>query len=377
MERIETAAAWGRLLERLAADHDALVVDFLVRLEAMGGYGVGLIDRDDLRTTAGDTLDMLIARLAGAPLTDRMRDLPTRLGARRARQGVDRESLLAAVRLDFRVLWAGMQRALQDAPADILVLHAEEVLEVVEGYIGDVQVAFLDEQAALARDSRVVRGRALGRLLGASDDADAVAEVEAPHLQLPLDGTFDVFCVPTGDGEALRSGLTVAGRSTVVWDLDDATVAVRESGSDALPSAVVHELRGGWIASVSPLAAVPAAARLGREIARRADATPGLVGESEMWTSIAHDRLASALPAVARVRDDVERLPEADRERIVETVLRVSASGSMKQTAEAMFVHRNTVVNRLAAFRGATGLDVTVPAQAALALIGLGRRPPR
>ena len=69
--------------------------------------------------------------------------------------------LLEAVRLDFRVLWSGMLRANGDRPADILVLHTENVLSAVERYISEVQAAYLDEQAALNRDSRVRSPRIL------------------------------------------------------------------------------------------------------------------------------------------------------------------------------------------------------------------------
>ena len=55
--------------------------------------------------------------------------------------------------------------------------------------------------------------------------------------------------------------------------------------------------------------------------------------------------------------------------------MRRIATGSVKETAAAEFVHRNTVINRAAAFRTATGLDVSIPLQAAVALLGLGRHP--
>ncbi|WP_051222537.1 helix-turn-helix domain-containing protein [Agrococcus lahaulensis] len=377
MERGETAAAWGRLLERLAADHDALVDDFLQRLAALGSYRAELVTEGELRRTAGETMDMLIAQLAGSPLPQELRTLPARLGARRARQGVEREHVLEAVRLDFRVIWAGLQRALGDAPADLLVLHAEEVLEVVERYIGDVQVAFLDEQAALARNTQIDRGRALGRLLAAGREAARVALAEQPRLQLAIDGVFEVAFVLEGDADrARRAVAAIGGPSAVSWDIDAGAVFVAPRGHGHRLRSALEGTRGAYEPAANGLASLPAVATLLREIA----ALPGegLATEASSWMSLAHQRLSPVLPSVARVQDVLRDLPDAERERVVGTVLHVCRTGSIKETAGAQFVHRNTVVNRLAVFREVTGLDISVPEQAALALLGLaGAQEPR
>lgn len=370
MERMETAAAWGRLLERLAADHDALVDEFLERLRALGSYDEQVVTQDELRRTAGETMNMLIGQLAGSPLTEELRTLPARLGARRARQGVEREDVLEAVRLDFRVIWSGLQRALGDAPADLLVLHAEEVLEVVERYIGDVQVAFLDEQAALARNTRIDRGRALGRLLASGPDAERVARVEESQLQLPLEGAFEVAFVVERDADrARRAVAAMEGPAAVAWDTDIGTVFVRPRGVDGELRSVLDGTRGGYEPAAPGLRALPQVAALLGEIA----ALPGeqLATEADAWCAIAHQRLLPVLPSIAGVEDALLELPTQERQRVVEAVQHVCSTGSIKESAAALFVHRNTVVNRLAVFRETTGLDVSIPQQAALALLGL------
>ncbi len=371
MDRVDTAAAWAQLLDRLADDRDALVDDFLQRLRALGSYDEQLVTGDELRRTAGETMDMLIALLARAPLTEELRTLPARLGARRARQGVEREHVLEAVRLDFRVLWAGLQRALGDAPADLLVLHAEEVLEVVERYIGDVQEAFLDEQATLARDTRIDQGRALGRLLAAGSAAEQVARLEEPRLRLPLDGTFEVAFVPERDADrARRAVAALRAPHAVAWDTDAGTVFVRPRGAGDELRRALEGTRSGYEPAAVGLRALPAVAALLVELA----ALPGegAATEAEAWLVLAHQRLAPVLPSVARVQDALLDLPELERRRVVEAVRHVCSTGSIKESAAALFVHRNTIVNRLAAFRETTGLDVSVPRQAALALLGLG-----
>jgi len=68
----------------------------------------------------------------------------------------------------------------------------------------------------------------------------------------------------------------------------------------------------------------------------------------------------------------IDELPQPDRDRLVDTVLQFCTNGSIKENAETLFCHRNTIVNRLLRFHDLTGLDVTIPVDAARALIAIG-----
>ena len=195
MSTVQEANTWAKLLERLSADRATLVEDFLARLTSTHLYDGYDLAQEDLRRAATDTIEMLILQIGGVPLPAHLKNLPARLGVRRARQGVAREVLLEAVRLDFRVLWSGLLRANGDRPADILVLHTEDVLSAVERYISEVQAAYLDEQAALNRDSRVEISRAFSRLLAAGDDVATVANEVAAVLRFRADAEFEVISV--------------------------------------------------------------------------------------------------------------------------------------------------------------------------------------
>ncbi|MFE1167967.1 helix-turn-helix domain-containing protein [Nocardiopsis sp. NPDC058789] len=364
------AEAWARTLALLAADREALVDDFLRRLDGLGGYRERTVPDTDLRATASDTLDMLIRQIAGQPLPAHLVGLPVRLGRRRARQGVARERLLEAVRLDFRVLWAGLARAGGAGSADVLVQHAEEILTIVERYIGDVQVAFLEEQAVLLRDSRALTAQALSRLLNAGDRAAEVASEVAGTLGLPERGRFEVaFVTGLPRDEAWRR--LVRDREhdpCLTWEFDEGTALVRESGGAGWPP-LPREVNGGRVSGADGLASVPAAVEAARVLARYA--RPGeLVQESRAWSALARDRIREALPGFGREHlRGMERLDPEHRARLVETLSHYAATGSVKETATSLYCHRNTVVNRLQAFREATGLDPTVPREAALALV--------
>ena len=97
-----------------------------------------------------------------------------------------------------------------------------------------------------------------------------------------------------------------------------------------------------------------------------------------MWPCIAHERLGPFLPGLrSHAVAAIDELPQPDRDRLVDTVLQFCTNGSIKETAETLFCHRNTIVNRLLRFRDLTGLDVTIPVDAARALIAIGTPLPR
>lgn len=376
------ANAWAALLERLSASRAALVEDFLDRLASARLYDGYDVTPEDLRQAATDTMSMLILQMGGVPLPPHLKHLPARLGARRARQGVGRDALIEAVRLDFRVLWSGLVRANSDGPSDLLVLHTEELLSAVERYISDVQVAYLDEQAALNRDSRVEITRAFSRLLAAGENAGTVADDVAEALKLRADAEFEVVCVSVSNAERARRAVAAAnkaGRQFISWDFDDGTAFVRERQPGAGWAATFRRMPGGLVESTRGLANVPNAIALARTVARHAgDAGPGLSTDADVWPCIAHERLSPILPtmrgpAVAAV----EELPEQDRDLLLDTVLQFCTNGSIKETANVLFCHRNTIVNRLQRFRDLTGLDVTIPVDSARALIAIGARLPR
>ena len=54
-----------------------------------------------------------------------------------------------------------------------------------------------------------------------------------------------------------------------------------------------------------------------------------------------------------------------ERERLVEAVRAYLDSGSIGRTADVLYCHRNTVANRLRRFAEVTGVDPTIPVQAA------------
>jgi DNA-binding PucR family transcriptional regulator len=50
-------------------------------------------------------------------------------------------------------------------------------------------------------------------------------------------------------------------------------------------------------------------------------------------------------------------------------------TGSIKEVGDALFLHRNTVFKRLRSFHELTGLDVTVPRDAVIAMVLISNEP--
>lgn len=387
-------AGWRELVARLDAEMDAVVDDFMAELGARALYDRDAVGQDDLRDTAVATLRMLVARMGGAapaagsgrtastagtastaPTVDDAA-LATSLGVRRARQGVPLDALLEAVRLDFRVLWRWLQRLAGEEQRATLVDQVEWVLTVVEQYVDEVQQSFLRERAAMQRDARLATERHLARLLSGDPPRPATVDAIAQGLGVAADAEFDLIAVPVERIELvqraaatrLASG-TVFGHShgdayCVFWVRDD----------EALP-AELAELPGVLLRGLDGLRGVADGARAALALLDAAPAGTTLASLDELWPAVAAHHLAGLVPGFVEQRlaplDDLTDYPRAS---ILATVRAYLETGSVHAVAKRVFCHRNTVLNRLAAFRDRTGLDVQVPVEAALAHVLLASR---
>ena len=370
---------WSELVDRLCEQIDDLVADFLERFAEADYYEPDLVDEEDLRRTAHETLTMLLFKLGDKELPAALASLPGEFGARRARQGVPGDLLLEAVRLDFRVLWHALQRIAGSKAESVLVRNVERVLTTVEGYVSEVQQAFLAEQARLARDSRLLTARHVSRLFTIDlTRPELVAEV-ADGLGVVVAAQFEVAVV-VGEGVAalqLQLGRGTVSPSWFGYDRGDGFCVFREQGQPTASSTVADELvhlPGGYIDEVGGLAGVPAAADAAALFARQAAQSdrPRMIGADEAWLPVARDLLVSTIPNFGRdVHEALAECTRFERESIVQAVLVYAENGSIKLTSERLFCHRNTVVNRLNTFRKVTGLDITIPRQSALAIVVL------
>lgn len=363
---------WARLIERLWQEREFLVADFLQRFSAIS-YGGAHVPEQDVYDTAVDTMDMFIFQMAGAELPPDLRALPRQIAVRRARQGVPLDAFLEAVRNDFRVLWKGLERVARPDGIGILVANMDRVLDMVEGYVSNIQQAFAEEEALLARDKQLYRQRLLTRLFhGQPSDAGEVPEIAAALGTQPT-SPFEVLAV-VDDAVPQAQQAFAAADDVYVYENADALYVFRpqrkgRSWRDDWPG-----FAAGYVSDIEGLAAVPAAAGSALVLARNRRNESPLATVDETWMGIADVLLAAALPGFsARVTNALDRCTPHERERLLQVARSYARTGSIKETSEELYCHRNTVVNRLRSLQEVIGLDLTVPAQAAWALVALSR----
>lgn len=371
------APAWLALVDRLDEEMDGLVEDFMRAFGERSLYDRDAVPTQDLRDTADATLRMLVARMAGRTPTGEQATLATTLGVRRARQGVPLDALLEAVRLDFRVLWRWLQRLAGDEQRAALVDQVEWVLTVVEGYVDEVQQSFLRETAAMQRDARLATERHLARLLSGDAPSPAAVEGIAQGLGVAADAEFDLIAVPVDRIELAQraAAAPLAAGAVFGHSHGDAYCLFWVQGEERLTEELA-QLPGVHLQRLSGLLAVAAGARTALALLATTPPPQRLVGIDALWPVVAAGRLAELVPGFVELRlAPLLELTDYQRESIVATVRAYLETGSVHITSKRVFCHRNTVLNRLAAFRECTGLDVQVPVEGALAHVLLAAGP--
>lgn len=363
---------WATIVERLWQERELLVTDFLQRFSAVS-YGEARVPEQDVYQTAVDTMDMFIYQMAGAELPADLRALPRNIAIRRARQGVPLDAFLEAIRNDFRVLWKGLERVARPDGISILVSNMDRVLDMVEGYVSNIQQAFAEEEALLARDKRVYRQRLLSRLfLAHSIDVGGVDEISSA-LGVQPQATFEVLAVIE---DAIPEAQRRYGSSDDVYlyENGEALYVFRQERKGRSWLRDSPGFAAGYVAEVSGLASVPSAAASAAVLARHRRAESTLATVEETWMGIAHGLLETTLPGFStRVIAALDKCTPHERDRLLQVARSYARTGSIKETSEELYCHRNTVVNRLRSLQEVIGLDLTVPAEAAKALVALSR----
>ncbi|GAA5120784.1 helix-turn-helix domain-containing protein [Pseudonocardia adelaidensis] len=372
---------WTTLVGRLRADADALVTEFVGRVRAIGPYGRGVVPHEVLEADADRTFDYLLRRVAGQPVPERLLDIGPSIGRDRARRGVPLNDLLTAVRLDFRVLWAGLRERAEPADEPLLVSRVEDVWSAVEDYSTQIQVSYQAEAALLGRERQGERTMLVASLLAGGDPDPDEVERLAVALDVAVDAALLVAAASAAAGPALRraaDGLGAGGRMVHVQSTGRHVVLIaRWEGGTGAP---VRAALAGVPCGVGPLARglahVPRSARIAGEIV---DVCPGVDGPRELadaWLPLAAARMADTAADLVEVElAGLAAVPPRERERLLAAVRAYATTGSVARVAARLYCHRNTVLNRLRKFAELTGRDVTVPADAAVVLLALERLP--
>ncbi|MEV7806843.1 helix-turn-helix domain-containing protein [Microbispora sp. NPDC088329] len=386
-------ASVTELALRCLDDLDAIVEEWLAQVELVEPYGSPdpPVSRDELRGTALNGLDMLLRHIATGSVAPGMAGYSERVGERRAGQGVPLESLLAAARRDARVLWQAMNaRATPDALPG-LIAGAHLVWEAVEQHVTGLMTGYQRAVLEMGRQREDQRRAWFTRLMdNQGRNPDVVRDAGRVLGFDPSQPLLAVVAHP-GEGAALRAaeaamtasmagGGGMAGSGVHCYRHESPTgdvLIVQPPARAADPPRSVLSALTGVRCGVSPVVAclseVSRAVRLASAAAGASRAGTGPRRLEDVWLEVfvcGSRELAAEL--AHQVIGPLSALGGAEGERLLETVrTHLAGSGSVADTAAALYCHRNTVQHRFARFRELTGRDVRVPEDAAVVALAL------
>ncbi|WP_169541845.1 PucR family transcriptional regulator [Nocardia jiangxiensis] len=377
--KADTRSRWQELLAGAAVEIDRLADSYLEQIMQISPYDSGLVDRDEVHDDARKSLQ-LILRNTTAPSTTGTDDLPVELGQRRARQGVPVESLVAAVRLCFGVIWSYILWRAHHRDAMALAMHVGNLCGIVDTYARTVQQSYLQEIAIIAREESDHQRGFLLELLRHPHLPSNISRLAAA-LGTDESASYRVVMALMPEADAIHRAESQARASaeklfTVEWNsgIVGFWQAPRKSKGPQteLQYRLLSGVRAGFVPQVAGLGKVPSAADSALDIAHVLTADDsGLVTFPQAWARVARRKLEGGADPVDRVTERLDSCGDEERHRIVETVQAFLESGNVGHVATRLYCHRNTVLKRLQRFRELTGLDVTIPQDAALALLAL------
>ncbi|MBD8467666.1 hypothetical protein A4X17_12425 [Plantibacter sp. H53] len=349
--------------------------EYAQEVRRLPGYAVATVTDDELSRTAREVLDLLMRMLAGDDVRGTLSAVSERVGRHRAQQGLALDSLLRAVRMDFRFLWEVLR---DEADADEVLALSEEVAtvwEAVEVHTSHIQAAYIDELVSMNRQLELERASLLRRLLvGETSDPTQLAHL-ASALGLPVLGRYRVLVAAPRFADAFRRWAKehVAGADLHVIDGTQFLI-VERSGPRTPPEARLQSAPAGLSPTIDGLAGLGVGWQIARRLADEVTEPQNAATLLTHWPMLVEEGLGEAWPIARReLTSRLDALSAGKRSAIVDTVRAYQSSGSIGDTASRLFVHRNTLLKRLQRFTELTGLDPTVPSDAALITLILAR----
>ncbi len=358
---------WFALLQML--DLDELGSDFLARLQEMDEYGEGLVPPEELASTARASFAGLIERMRD-PESTKAQAAAFAVGTSRARAGISRAALMTAIRLDYVVLWNALVAVGDEADATLLLRHADHVWQVVDEYARHAQDGYLAERALLT-DERQLLERALVSELVETERPrpERTAEI-ASALGIPVRAHWVVLAADGTDAVALRQMIAADPRmrESLLSSYRGATLLLLVTATAWHTRAALQPVRAshlGALVTVEGLGDVWSGARLASELAGL-PARDGRRRGFTDWPRLVRAQLTGThYELVLNFEAKLAECSEGERDAIEESVRAYLETGSVQAAASQMFCHRNTITNRLRRFTELTGIDVTVPTEAA------------
>ncbi|GGO49733.1 hypothetical protein GCM10012287_27770 [Streptomyces daqingensis] len=364
---------------------DVLLGDWMETVRPLRAEYAGAVPDEDFRESAIQAFELLLRTVAELPVPADLAGISERIGERRAHQGVPLDSLLAAARLDFRVVWAALVARADDADKVQLVASAYHVWEAVEAHVTGIMTAYQRTVLEMGRQREDERRLWFDRLLETGGHNPTVVRDVSLALGFQASGRFlCVAALPEAGGALHRAAaaLRSAGATLQRHTVSSASLLAVQLGRRVGEEGVLGTLEGvpcGVSPVVEGLADVPRAVELATATARALpERATGPLRLSDAWLEVLvqrADRFAGYLAEDVLGGVYRDSVPAAETERLLETArVHLAGSGSIAETAEALYCHRNTVQQRFTRLCELTGRDIRRPGDAALLALALRAR---
>jgi hypothetical protein len=364
-------------------DIPVLVERYLTQVHQIGGYRERSVPEESLREFAVGSMALLLHLIAGEPVPDQLAEVSATVGRDRARRGIPLEAFVRALQLNFRVVWDALLERAGSRDADKLLECGPLVWEAVSTHLTRAVSGYQQAVIEIARERQDSRRAAFAALVDSGGADDRAISKAAAALSLEPTARFAVVVAAPGAERALRALATdIRARGTKAYHQESppGDVLVIQ-----LPARLA-DLPGDWLGdtscTVGPVAhglgQVPASLALATAMLRLARrGTGGPLQIRDAWLGLLALHAAKLMPLlVANVLGPLASAEDPEDARILEAVRAyLDSGGSVTRTADRLYCHRNTVVNRLRRFTEITDRDVRRPADAAVVLIALHHQP--
>jgi hypothetical protein len=374
----------GRIDE--LADEMTLVIQ-----AAVIPYQQGLVDHETLRAASMMNLRAILEDLGRVNATVSFESREN--GRNRAAAGVPLTIVLEAYRVGARFIWEQVANTARNfgASSDVVLAAGSELWQVLDTYSQELAEGYREEASARALSAEQQRS-ALFQALFEGHLAVTKPWEAAELLHLPRDRPLVVVAgeVPAVGRHALpriedilRLDVGLSSTWRLLPDIEVGVVSVPnptaqlDKLAEAFSSCAVG--RVGVSPPFSDLRETPSALTMARMALSSNLAGSGVTIFDRHLLEVAAISAPDFMERLARVAlAGLDSVPEKERITLLETFgAWLDNGGSAQRTSEQLFVHRNTVHQRLRKLEMYTGQDLGVPRSLALITLAfeIDRRP--
>jgi hypothetical protein len=347
---------------------------------AVTPYQQGLVDHETLRTASMMNLRAILEDFGRVSATASFESREN--GRDRAAAGVPLIIVLEAYRVGARFIWEQVASAARklSAGSDVVLAAGTELWQVLDTYSQELAEGYREEASARAHSAEEQRS-ALFQALFEGHLAETNPWEASQLLRLPQNGPLVVVAgeVPAVGRHALpriehilRDGLGLFSAWRLLPDIEVGVVglpnptAQLDEFAEALSTCAIG--RVGMSPPFSDLRETPAALTLARMALSSSLVGDGVTMFDRHLLEVAAVSAPDFMERLAKVAlAGLDSIPSKERITLLETFgAWLDSGGSAKRASEQLFVHRNTVHQRLRKLEMHTGQDLGDPRSAAL-----------